>query len=69
METFTAFLDYFSLLQWKIIGVAGAVFFWGATKLTNRYFERKRQVARKNFENRMKAQGLTPPPDIPFPPE
>ena len=40
METFKAFLDYFTPLQWKIIGGAGVVLIWIAGKLTDRYLDR-----------------------------
>ncbi|MGK3122905.1 hypothetical protein ACCY16_02120 [Candidatus Pantoea formicae] len=69
METFKAFLDYFTLDEWKIISAVVAVILWVAGKLTDRYYRRKRQKIRADFERRLRAEGKTPPPDIPFPPE
>lgn len=41
MDTFRAFLDYFTPLQWTIIGVSFAVLLRVAEWLTDRYFKRK----------------------------
>lgn len=45
METFKAFLDYFTLDEWRVIGIASAIFFWVLNKLTNRYFNRRAKRA------------------------
>lgn len=47
METFKAFLDYFTLTQWIVIGIVCRCFFWLAEKLTDRYLDRLVRQHRK----------------------
>lgn len=47
METFKAFLDYFTLTQWIVIGIVCRVLFWVAEKLTDRYLDRWVRQQRK----------------------
>ncbi|WPU22573.1 phage holin [Cedecea neteri] len=55
MDTFRAFLDYFTPLQWTIIGVSFAVLLRVAEWLTDRYFKRKAEK-RKQERQRLSSE-------------
>lgn len=68
METFKAFLDYFTPDQWRIIYYVSMAIIAIATWLTNRYFRRRQREIKADFERRCKEAGIKPP-YIPRPPE
>ncbi|ENP3040934.1 MULTISPECIES: hypothetical protein [Enterobacteriaceae] len=63
METFKAFLDYFTVTQWVIIGISFRVFLWILDRLTDRYFERRFQKRRQSLRNEMTEKQKSPPHD------
>ncbi|EEW1956143.1 hypothetical protein R9J59_13840 [Escherichia coli] len=64
METFKAFLDYFTVTQWVIIGIGFRVFLWILDRLTDRYFERRFQKRRQSLRNEITEKQESPSRDI-----
>ena len=69
METFKAFLDYFTPTQWKIIYVVGMVLIWMAGKLTDRHFRRKSQRRKLELQRSLQDHKKHHQARTSFPPE
>lgn len=61
METFKAFLDYFTLTQWIAIGIICRVLFWVAEKMTDRYLNRWKLKQRQKSHSQRENSASSPP--------